>query len=217
MSSMFSDLHVIGAGYYSTYGPVDDLAFQVGSCPSCGGTQMVVVGFTHTKTTKWLRCANCGFGLVKNGPTTWPATAPLRTPDGLPVLERDAWTEVRNTLGVGAHTAAVMLCRKMVLHVAIAAGLDPVGSNGQGPSFGRSVGFLQEQGYITPPLKLWVDRIRDVGNEANHELPAIEASVALDVAEFTLQLLVLMYELPARMNASTPGATVAASSESTDS
>ncbi|MCS6562424.1 MULTISPECIES: DUF4145 domain-containing protein [Curtobacterium] len=214
MATKFSDLYVVGSGYYGTFSTVEDVAWKVHPCPRCGGSQMIVIAYAHGGGASWLRCANCGFGVVRNSYAFSPSTPPLRTPDGLPELEREAWAEVRNTLAVGANTAAVMLCRKMILHVAIAAGLTATAPNGQGPSFGRSVGFLQDEGFITPPLRTWVDRIRDVGNEANHELPGIEASVALDVAEFTLQLLVLMYELPDRMKAATPNAPTAQSSGS---
>lgn len=39
--------------------------------------------------------------------------------------------------------------------------------------------------------------IKDVGNEANHEIPSTTAEQALDVAQFTRQLIRLAYELPA--------------------
>lgn len=47
----------------------------------------------------------------------------------------------------------------------------------------------------------WVERIKDVGNDANHKLVPITAEQATDVASFTEQLLVLSYEFDARMDA----------------
>jgi hypothetical protein len=49
------------------------------------------------------------------------------------------------------------------------------------------------------PNRQWIERIKDLGNDANHELNPIEPDVAIDVATFTEQPLVLAYELDALM------------------
>jgi hypothetical protein len=46
-------------------------------------------------------------------------------------------------------------------------------------------------------MRPWVDKIKDVGNEANHEIPSTTSAEAMDVAQFTRQLIRLAYELPA--------------------
>lgn len=49
------------------------------------------------------------------------------------------------------------------------------------------------------PNRQWIERIKDLGNDANHELNPIEPDVAPDVVTFTEQLLVLADELDALM------------------
>jgi hypothetical protein len=46
-------------------------------------------------------------------------------------------------------------------------------------------------------MRPWVERIKDVGNEANHDLASISIDQAMDVARFTRQLINLAYELQA--------------------
>jgi len=102
-------------------------------------------------------------------------------------------------LSVGASTAAVMLCRKLLVHVAVGQGLAEQNDKGRSPTFASAVEYLQDEGIITKRMRPWVDRIREVGNEANHEIPSISAEVALDIATFTEQLLRLTYEMDALM------------------
>jgi hypothetical protein len=138
-------------------------------------------------------------GAVRNGPFISPASKPLRTPAGLPPTDLAIWTEVRTCLGSGANAATVMLCRKLLFHIAVAHDLPEKNDKGRAPNFYEAVEHLQQQGLITPKMRPWVNRIKDVGNDANHELTPISAEMALDVATFTEQLLVLAYEFDALM------------------
>lgn len=63
------------------------------------------------------------------------------------------------------------------------------------PNFTTAVKHLESEGYITSRMLPWVNRIKDVGNEANHEMPATTEQQAMDVARLTEQLLRLVYEL----------------------
>lgn len=109
-------------------------------------------------------CARCAIGVVVNDGVISPGTRPLRQVRGLGTVEPGAWEEVRSALAVSAWTAAVMLCRKLILHVAVAHGLPEKDKSGRAPSFDRAVKHLQSVGLITPPMKPWVDHIRKVGN-----------------------------------------------------
>lgn len=147
----------------------------------------------------WLRCAVCLKGTVANMDAVSPSAQVLRDPRGLPPAEMQIWGEVRACLGVGASAAAVMLCRKLLLHVAVEHGLPAENAKGRSPNFFEAVQHLEQEGIITAKMRPWVDRIKDVGNDANHELTPITAEQAKDVSQFTLQLLVLAYELDALM------------------
>jgi len=197
-------------GYGTNNHTIDDpKAWTTVDCPQCdGGTQMLVVaaivdGNYNLKddSTLWLRCVNCYKGAMLDGATgvVYPPIRPLSEPLGLPAIDAAIWNEVRSCLGVGAYAAAVMLCRKLLFHIAVAHGLPEKKANDRAPSFYEAVDHLQAEGLITPKMRPWVDRIKDVGNDANHEVSPISQQVAGDVAVFTEQLLKLAYEMDALM------------------
>lgn len=57
---------------------------------------------------------------------------------------------------------------------------------------------------ITDRMMAWVDRIKGVGSDANHEIPEISEQSAMDVERFTEQLLRLTFEMKAIMDAAAP-------------
>lgn len=173
--------------------PLNDAWIAV-ECPFCGGGQALQVG-RYSYVTTWLRCVTCLHGFVVNDNVISPPTKPLRTPDKLPPADAAVWEEVRVCLGAGAYMAAVMLCRKLLLHIAVDKGLAPENDKGRGPGFAECVTHLQEVGTITGPMLDWVEPIKDIGNEATHKIVTVTQAEATEVATFTLQLLVLAYEM----------------------
>jgi hypothetical protein len=117
------------------------------------------------------------------------------------------------SLSVGANTAAVMMCRKLLFHIAVAHGLAEKDDNGRAPSFAKALSRLEDEDVITKRMRPWVDKIKDVGNEANHELPRISSDDAMAVAKFTRQLIALAYELPAMVAENAPAEVAAAASD----
>lgn len=111
----------------------------------------------------------------------------------LPAAVHRAYEEARSCTSSGAYTAAVMLCRKLLMHVAVEKGAKP------GESFLAYLTYLETKNYVPPDGKGWVDRIRTLGNEANHELPQMTQADARDALEFVGHLLKSVYEFPARL------------------
>jgi hypothetical protein len=107
------------------------------------------------------------------------------------------YEEARGCMGVPAYTGAVLLCRKILMHVAVESGADV------GLKFIQYVDYLWEQHYVPPNAKGWVDHIREKGNEATHEIVQMSREEAEQLISFTEILLKLVYELPYRV----PGAT----------
>jgi hypothetical protein len=105
---------------------------------------------------------------------------------------------------VGANTAAVMMCRKLLFHIAVTHGLPEKDGNGRAPNFAKALKHLEDEGVITKHMRPWVTKIKDVGNEANHEIPRTSAEDAMAVAKFTRQLIMLAYELPAMVAENAP-------------
>lgn len=81
--------------------------------------------------------------------------------------------------------------------MAVAHGLPAKNASGRAPTFEQALKHLESEGIITKHMLPWVKKVKDVGNEANHEIPSITADQAMDVAKFTRQLILLAYELPA--------------------
>lgn len=202
MATPTEDVLTISAS--SSYSRSDDMAYATGNCPNCGALQFMVIAVTKTREHAWLRCINCRIALALNGDVVSPAQKPLRLPSGLPDDESDVWNEIRECLGVGAYTAAVMLCRKLLMHIAVAHGLPAKDSKDRAPNFTQCVEHLLAEGVVTKRMQPWIDRIREIGNEANHEIAPVDKEAALDVATFTQKLLELAYEMDDTMAKADP-------------
>lgn len=168
-------------------------AWVASACPHCGGGQALLIGTVDS--VQWLRCVTCLSGAVNNAGTVSPSTRPLRRPENLPPQDLLIWEEARACLGSGAYMATVMLCRKLLLHIAVANGLAPEDARGYSPGFAECVAHLETAGVITKNMLEFVEPIKDVGNAANHKIVAVTQEQAEAVAKFTEHLLVIAYEL----------------------
>lgn len=110
----------------------------------------------------------------------------------------ELYEEARRATTAGAFTAAVLACRKLLMHVAVAKGAPA------GEQFVKYVEYLATQNYVPPGAKPWVDHIRKKGNEANHEIIIMNQGDAAELLEFCGMLLKLIYEYPAAMTKKYP-------------
>lgn len=88
-----------------------------------------------------------------------------------------------------------MCGRKLLMNVAAAQG---AGSN---LSFKQYVEWLSSKGYVPPGNSDWLDHIRNLGNDANHEIPAIAKEDAAEMLGFLGMLLKFVFEYPAKSKA----------------
>jgi len=103
----------------------------------------------------------------------------------------DLYDEARRATGADAYTAAVLSCRKLLMHIAVAKGA-PVGQ-----TFAAYVDWLAANHHISPDSKDWVDHIRTKGNEANHEISIVTSDDAKGLLAFCEMLLKTIFEFPA--------------------
>lgn len=203
MASVFDNLQIVKlrvSGFEAT----DANAWTQGACQRCGEGQMAVVAHTTSHPlVKWLRCVSCNRGAVDNFGTISPQAPPLNVPLGVSGDVLQVWEEARQCLGIGAYCAAVMMCRKLLLHVAVSHGLAAKKENGRAPNFYEALEHLQHEGIISAPMRKWADRIKEVGNQQNHEIGAIGTEDAMDVAKFTEKLLELAFEMDFLFNQGT--------------
>jgi hypothetical protein len=103
------------------------------------------------------------------------------------------YNEARKSISASCHTAAVLCCRKLLMHIAVSKGAD------EGKPFSYYVNYLSEKNFVPPDAKQWVDHIREKGNEANHEINIMESDDSQELVEFSEMLLKLIYEFPSKM------------------
>lgn len=143
-------------------------------------------------SSQWLQCPVCQEGSVAvSTGAVYPAAPAGGTVPNLPDDVAQAWREARTAHAVAAYTASEVMCRKILMHVAVdAAGSEP------GATFQEYIRQLDEAGYIGLRLRSKVEQVKDRGNVANHELPASSEAEALTTLRITEHLLRGVYEIP---------------------
>jgi hypothetical protein len=143
--------------------------------------------------TRILICPNC------NCPTffspsskQYPGEAYGSPVRGLPDNIAALYNEARYAASVGSYTAVVMICRTLLSHLAVE------NEAKKGESFKFYVNYLDDNHYIPPKGKKWVSKIRDMGNDAVHEIMIMNKEQAEEILFFTENLLRFNYDLPNR-------------------
>src|SRR5262249_982005 len=112
--------------------------------------------------------------------------------DFLPPEVARLYEEARRSMSAGNANAAVMVGRKLLMNIAVTKGASA------GGSFKSYVDHLEQQAVVTAEMKDWVDEIRELGNDANHELPDMTVDEAEALLTFVSMLLKIVYEYPER-------------------
>nr|BFE55634.1 hypothetical protein GCM10020063_001600 [Dactylosporangium thailandense] len=172
-----------------------DRAFRALTCPHCGSIAtgaVIAIVVNETPGVRWIRCPGCGNGIVENNGRLSPSPKLGENVDGLPAEVAEAYDEARRTAGIEAYTSCELMCRKILMHIAVDKG------DQEGKSFVTYLDFIKQSGYITPPMQPWADLIRSHGNQSTHRLQPASRERALNTLAFTTQLLRLVYEMDSR-------------------
>lgn len=124
------------------------------------------------------------------GPLVGRSIANITDPD-----VENLYAEARKCLASGAPSAAVMVSRKLLMHMAVQQGAK--GNQG----FTYYAQYLIDQGIVGKTFVDLVKHIKDEGNSENHELDistVAEASIVLRLVEFVLASI---YEIPGMLPA----------------
>jgi len=119
-----------------------------------------------------------------------PLPAIGNTVKSVPEALNKIYEEARKCTSQACFTGSVLLCRKMLMNIAVEKG------EKKGKKFIEYVNYLSGKGYIPPDGKHWVDHIRKKGNEATHEIAIMEEQDAKELLTFTEMLLRFIYEFP---------------------
>jgi hypothetical protein len=164
-------------------------------CGYCGVKTGVKIGYTQNNGPGLIYiCGGC------NRPTYFERLekqipAPIL---GNPVLHlshelESLYDQARRCTQIEAYTATTLICRKILMHVAVECGAQA------GLKFIEYVEFLSNNGYIPPNGKAWVDVIRNKGNEANHEIVIMQKDDAAQLLKFIEMLLKFIFEFAAEV------------------
>lgn len=167
------------------------------TCGHCGTkvSSHVLACYRDTNSSaiySWVMCANCSLGSVVDFKgNAIPSVKFGKKINNLPPDIESAYEEARSCYSANAHTGSVLLCRKIIMHVAVDKGAD------EGNSFASYLDYLEENHIITSNMKTWVNHIREKGNIANHTLLIADKEKSEGILRFTARLLDLVYEAEA--------------------
>ncbi len=111
----------------------------------------------------------------------------------LPKDIEELYSEIRKSTSAGSFTASVLACRKILMHIAVEKGA------AVGKQFIFYVQYLVDNHYAPPGSKPWVDKIRQSGNEASHEIKIMTSDDAEELINFVEMLLKFIYEFPSKI------------------
>jgi hypothetical protein len=103
------------------------------------------------------------------------------------------YNEARRAHSASSYTAVVLCCRKLLMHLAVSKGAE------EGLPFVKYVDFLDSNHFVPPGTRVWIDKIREKGNEANHEIVITSKPEAEEIISFCEMLLKILYEFPAKI------------------
>ncbi len=191
--------------------PWDKSSHQHGKsymCGYCGNQVASAEGYSTQDTlgARILICPLCNFPTIFLRSSV--SSQPIQIPDVLPgVLVPDVpeslaslYEEARASVAAGAFTASVLVCRKMLMDLAVEQGDE----YRRGKQFFDYVKYLATTIFAPPHGEDWLNKIREQGNKATHELGTMSKDDALLLIKFIEMLLRMLYEFPALLVPITP-------------
>lgn len=137
-------------------------------------------------------CPNCSQPTFFNwNNDQFPGPLIGRQIQNLPEDIESVYLEVRETVKNNCFTSAVLLGRKLIMHIAV----DKAGAK-EGDTFINYVSHLKKSKYIPQGSEKWLKYLKDLGNEKNHEIKIGTKKEAEKILKFIELLLIFTYELP---------------------
>lgn len=112
----------------------------------------------------------------------------------IPSEVNKVYQEAIDSYSAGAFTGTTLLCRKLLMNIAVNLGAK------ENQNFAEYVKFLDDEGYITKTSRNWVDMIRTIGNKATHNLDVNTKEEAEKDLIFCEMILKTNYEYPGEIS-----------------
>jgi len=184
---------------YGEWASLQQVGAQTYVCGFCGDKvsskerYRVLTSYGNQLISEIRICPSCNRPTLFESGRCFPASAPGNPVDKVPNEISTLYDEARSSTAAGASTAAVLVCRKILMHIAVEKGAK------EGDSFVSYIEYLANAGYVPPDGKGWVDYIRQKGNEANHEIKLMREEDAIALISFVEMLLRFIYEFPSKI------------------
>lgn len=105
----------------------------------------------------------------------------------IPPSVRIAFEEAETCFKASAHTASALMCRRSLEAITHEKGAS-------GRTLAEKIKALEEKGLITGEFTSWFDMLRQVGNQAAHDVTApVSSTDARDTLDFTHALIEFIY------------------------
>ena len=189
---------------YKAYGELDyikevELPSHSIECAYCGNTIAPNTGFyfyIQYEDIFVYKCPLCTNPIIYNSHTDESFPGPMygRDVKGLPENIQTLYDECRTNYSNKCYTSSQMIARTLLMHIAVEQGAK------EGETFAKYIDYLENNGFIPPNGKKWVDFIRKSGNVANHQIVIKEKEETEKVITFLSSLLLFIYELPNEMS-----------------
>jgi DNA-directed RNA polymerase subunit RPC12/RpoP len=164
--------------------------FRCATCERDVSGAVVARAKSATDVVRWLQCPHCGDGAVQRvDKNIYPGVAFGVKLEGLPEEVERAYTEARNCMAADAYAACELVCRKILMYVAVEKGAK------EGESFSGYLSYLREKGFVTDAMMGWVKIIKESGNKATHEIERVDKGRGESTVMFTAELLRIVYEM----------------------
>lgn len=98
------------------------------------------------------------------------------------------YSEIRKCMQVGCFNGAIMLMRKLIMHIAVEEGAS------EGKKFIEYIDYLCDNNVVPPKSRNKADSVRTLGNDANHKIEDRTQEEAQNCFEFIELLLKVNYE-----------------------
>jgi len=169
--------------------------FQCGYCGNVIATEKGYYANANLdgRAAKIYICPHCAKPSFFHGDNQFPEVTPGNEVRHVPDEVYELYKEARNCVAASAYTASVLICRKLLMNLAVSQGAD------KNLKFIEYVEYLANNGYVPPNGKGWVDHIRKKGNEATHEIVVMLHNDATDLISFSEMLLKFIFEFPAQI------------------
>lgn len=167
---------------------VGPATWQCGFCSKHVGASN---GYCTSNRVNFLRvCPLCNKPSYFYGPNLMsPLARPGAEVPGLPADVQTVYDEARSSIQAGAFTGAVLLLRKMLMHVAVCEGAET------GKTFEFYVNYLDSNHHLPPKAKAWMEKIRKYGNLQTHQIQVADQAAAEALLTFTTLMLRNVYEM----------------------